>query len=239
MKIQQKNIVMGALLLILGLIIAMQFQTVRSTTGEGLLSTQKAQQMMKQLEYLRAESQSLKEEIRILENEILSYELSEASESYLIKNLQEELKKYQSIAGMRSLEGPGIVVSISDPQNEPIYYGHYDSYLYLIDIINILNGAGADAITINDQRVLATTEILPTSRNIIINSVPVTPPIHVAAIGDAKALETALNIDYGVLHEIDKNTNLQVNIKREANIIVPRYNKVQGFEYAKPVEASN
>ncbi|KAB3537353.1 DUF881 domain-containing protein [Alkaliphilus pronyensis] len=243
MKVQKKNIVMGGLLMILGLVIAMQFQTVKNTAGEGLLSTQKAQQQMKKLEILRNESQSLKDRLAIIEKEIKSYELSDADENLITKNLQTELRKYQEIAGMKSLEGPGLVVSISDPQGES-YSGQYESqiiynYMFIIDIINILNGAGAEAITINDQRILATTEIYPSARSLIVNSVPVTPPINIAAIGDSKALEAALNINYGILYEIKKFSSIQVNIRKENLVVVPSYNRIQTFEFAQPVIRNN
>ncbi|KAB3527598.1 DUF881 domain-containing protein [Alkaliphilus serpentinus] len=245
MKKIKQNIILGFLLLLLGFIIAAQFQNVRKVIGEDLLSVSKARQLLKELNEISEEKTAIQEEISKLEGEIKKLEESEMAESYIIQNLQNELSKYQIFAGTRTLEGPGIVVTISEPSVETddaedsFYYD--DSivvyYKYLLGIINDLNIAGAEAITINDQRYLATTEIRPNVDNLIINGVPVTPPINIAAIGDPDELEATMNIPFGLIQEeIKLYTNLQVNVKRHNNIVVPRYSRVQGFQYAKPIE---
>jgi uncharacterized protein YlxW (UPF0749 family) len=56
-------------------------------------------------------------------------------------------------------------------------------------------------------------------------------------VGDVESLEAALNMRFGIAEEMRELYNLQVNIKKENNIVIPRYNKTTNFEYAKPIDA--
>jgi len=109
------------------------------------------------------------------------------------------------------------------------------NYDILLGVINKLNGAGAEAISINDQRYTSTTEIYYTSNSVLINSVPTVPPFTIKAVGDVESLEAALNMRFGIAEEMRELYNLQVNIKKETNVVIPRYNKTTNFQHAKPI----
>ena len=136
---------MGILCAILGFTISLQFKTVKGNTG-GLLSTQKAQQLALELKELRTEKAALMEELTEWEIRLKEYEMSEADESFIIKNLNKDLEKYQIISGYKTVEGPGIIITIDDPiygypgqDSESFIMYNYD---LLLGIINKLNGAG-------------------------------------------------------------------------------------------------
>lgn len=239
MKNLNGRIAFGVLCAVLGFTISLQFQTVRGNTG-GLLSTQKAQQLALELRELRTEKTVLMEELTEWEVRLKEYEISEADESFIIKNLNKDLEKYQIVSGYKTVEGPGIIITIDDPVHKyPDQIG--DSFIMynydlLLGIINKLNGAGAEAISINDQRYTSVTEIYYTSNSVLINSVPAIPPFTIKAIGNPESLEAALNIRFGIVQEMREMYNLQVAIKKENNIVVPRYNRTISFKYAKPLD---
>ncbi len=242
-KTRQK-LMISILLLILGFIITTQFQNVKKVTGNDLLLTTRAQQLFREREELAQEKAAMQQELHQLETEIKKFEEAEAEENGLIKNLKDELTKYQILAGSRTLEGAGIIITIKNPETENDNTLSYEStivyyYYYILGIINKLNIAGAAAIAINDQRYLATTEIVPNVDSLIINGVPITSPISIAAIGDPDELEDSITIPHGLIEEIIIHTNLQVSVKKEANIVIPRTNRVQSFQFAKPIEVSN
>ena len=237
MKDLRGKIAFGVLCAILGFIISLQFKTVRGNTG-GLLSTQKAQQLALELKELRTEKTALMEELTEWEIRLKEYEISEADESFIIKNLNKDLERYQIISGYKTVGGPGIIITIDDPiqeypgqSNESFIMYNYD---LLLGIVNKLNGAGAEAISINDQRYTSATEIYYTSNSVLINSVPTIPPFIIKAVGNPESLEAALNIRFGIVQEMREMYNLQVTIKKENNIVIPRYNKTINFRYAKP-----
>lgn len=242
MKDLKGKIAFGILCAILGFSISLQFKTVKGNTG-GLLSTQKAQQLALELKELRTEKAALTEELTEWEIRLKEYEISEADESFIIKNLNKDLEKYQIISGYKNVEGPGIVVTIDDPVQE--YLGQSsDSFIMynydlLLGIINKLNGAGAEAISINDQRYTSITEIYYISNSVLINSMPAIPPFTIKAVGNPESLEAALNIRFGIVQEMREMYNLQVTIKKENNIVIPRYNRTINFKYAKPSDTTS
>lgn len=247
MKELNGKVALGVLCAILGLTISMQFKAVKGNTG-GFLSTQKAQQLALELKELRVEKSSLTEELTLLEKRLKEYEMSEADESFIIKNLKKDLEKYQVVSGYKTVEGPGIVITIDDPIiDDPIqeHPGQGESslimynYDILLGVINKLNGAGAEAISINDQRYTSTTEIYYTSNSVLVNSVPTLPPFTIKVVGDAESLYAALNMRFGIIEEMRELYKFQVNIKKENNVVIPRYNKTTNFKYAKPIEATS
>lgn len=225
---------------ILGLTISMQFNTIKKETEGGLLTSQRAQQLAIELRSLRNEKERLNEELTNLEKRLKEYEISEADENLIIKNLKRDLELYQLLAGYKEGEGSGVVITIEDPPND-FFAGDEGSFIMynydlLLELVNKLNAAGAEAIAINDQRYISTTEIYYTSNTLLINSVPTRPPFTVKAIGNPETLEAALNMKYGIVWSMRQYYNLQVNVKKEDNIVIPRYNKVVQYEYAKPIE---
>lgn len=246
MKELNGKVALGVLCAILGLTISMQFKAVKGNAG-GFLSSQKAQQLALELKELRVEKSSLTEELTQLEKRLKEYEMSEADESFIIKNLKKDLEKYQVASGYKTIEGPGIVVTIDDPIiDDPIqeHSGQGESRIMynfdiLLGVINKLNGAGAEAISINDQRYTSTTEIYYTSNSVLVNSVPTLPPFTIKAVGDAESLYAALNMRFGIIEEMRELYNLQVNIKKENNVVIHRYNKTTNFKYAKPIDATS
>lgn len=189
---------------------------------------------------MRTEKTALMEELTEWEVRLKEYEISEADESFIIKNLNKDLEKYQIVSGYKTVEGPGVIITIDDPVHKyPDLTGDSSimyNYDLLLGIINKLNGAGAEAISINDQRYTSVTEIYYTSNSVLINSVPAIPPFIIKAIGNSESLEAALNIRFGIVQEMREMYNLQVAIKKENNIVIPRYNRTINFKYAKPLD---
>jgi len=227
---------------VLGLVISMQFKSVQNTPGGGTISTQKAHQLAIELNNLKGEKENLNEELTNLERRLKEYELSESDENIIIKNLKNDLERYQLYTGLKPAIGPGIVITVEDPINEDGTESDISMIMYNYDIIlsliNKLNASGAEAISINDQRYIATTEIYSTSNTIFINQVPTNPPIVIKAIGNTDTLEAALNMRYGIVWEMRQYYGLQVDVKREEIVDIPRYNKVIEYKYAKPIEVN-
>lgn len=235
------KVALGLLCGILGFIISMQFNTVKNATEGGFLSAQKAQQLSMELRNLRSEKERLNQELTGLEKRLKEYEISEADEDLIIKNLKMDLERYQLLAGYKDAEGSGVIITIDDPPSADYVSNEEGSFLMynydvILDLINKLNAAGAEAIVINDQRYISNTEIYYTSNTVLINSVPTRPPFIIKAIGNPETLEAALNMRYGVVWGMKQYYNLQVNIKKDDAISIPRYSKVIQYQYAKPVE---
>lgn len=240
MKSIKGQLAVGIVCIVLGLVLALQFKSVQINYLEGIAPAQKAQELVTELKKVRQEKQQLLNEINTLESKINGIQEAESKEDALIKNLSADLEKYKIIAGLRSVKGPGIVVAVDDPPVDPEFSMDYSTimvnYDLLLSLVNKLNNAGAEAISVNDQRIVSRTEIILAGKNVNINSVPMAPPFIIKAIGDPDTLEATLNIRFGIASEMREQYGLQVSIKKQDEVIIPRYNEVIKFRYAKPVE---
>ncbi|MBR6756377.1 MAG: DUF881 domain-containing protein [Peptococcaceae bacterium] len=116
-----------------------------------------------------------------------------------LATLQVELFNQQILAGLTPLVGPGIIISLDDyaaglaaAPNEDAnrFIIHYDK---LLNIVNDLRSANAEAISINGQRIIASSEIRCVGNVILVNTTRLAPPFLISAIGDPAAFEAAIN----------------------------------------------
>ncbi len=241
MKIKSGQIMIGLLAVIIGLSISVQIHSMDGDViGGGLVPVQKAQSLAQELKEVRNEKAILVEELTNLENRIKEIEEAESKDDILIRNLVSELEKYKMISGMTDVKGPGVIVTVDDPPKEDMDYTDMSVIMYnyslLLSLINKLNDAGAEAISINEQRIVAITEISLAGSNVNINSIPTAPPFTIKAIGNPDTLESTLNIRFGIIDQMRNSYNLQVKTQKLDEIMIPRYNDIIKFRYAVPVE---
>ena len=241
MKNVKAQVAIGMVCIILGIVITLQFRAVQNNYLQGIGSGQKAQELAAELKNIREEKQALISEVNILEAKIKEIEEAESKEDVLVKNISSELEKYKVISGVRPVKGTGVVVVVDDPLMDPQFPLDVSVIMYnydlLLSLINKLNDAGAEAISINGQRFVSRTEISLAGSNVNINSVPTAPPFVIKAIGNSDTLASVLNIRFGIVEQMRSDRyNLQVSVKKQDEISIPRYNEVIKFRYAKPVE---
>lgn len=220
------TICVGCIALILTMIMFTQFKTVDETDITAI-------ETMRETE-LRAELASWKEKYEELETKtaevdgkISEYrkELDENANSSNV--LQEEVKEAETYLGYTSLQGQGIIVTLKDKDDKVVNYSH------LLQLVNELNAAGAEAISINDERIISMSEIVTVKDKIVtINERKVAGPFTVKAIGDKKYFESALSIKGGYI-DLMNAAEIDVSYTVEDNIVVPAYEGEQKFEYAK------
>ena len=240
MKGIKGQLAVGIVCVVLGLVLALQFRSVQENLLQGIAPAQKASELASELNRARAEKQQFLAEITALEAKIKEVEEAESKEDVLVKNISTELEKYKIIAGLKSVKGPGVVVVVDDPPKDPemLMDDSFIMYNYdlLLSVVNKLNEAGAEAISINEQRIVSKTEISLAGSNVNINSVPTAPPFIIKAIGDKDTLEATLNIRFGIVYTMREQFGLQVSVKKQDEVIIPRYNGIIRFRYAKPIE---
>ena len=163
--------------------------------------------------------------------------------------LQEELKDTKDAAsedyqrmkgGFTALAGPGVIVTLDDSkatskagENPNLYLIHDDD---LLRVINELRAAGAEAVSINGQRLTGTSEIRCAGPTLSVNNVRSAPPYKIHAIGDPDSLEKSIKMRGGVEDTL-KVWGIQIDVKKEEHVEVPAYKGAASFKYAKAIEA--
>ena len=212
--------------LILSMIMFTQFKTVEKTDITAI-------ETMRETE-LRAELASWKEKYEEIEtkieerNEKISEYKSElengANESNVLEN---EIKEAESYLGYLDLKGEGIIITLSDNENTNITYSD------LLSLVNELNSNGAEAISINDERITSRSEItLINNTFIFVNDKKIAGPYVVKAIGDKKYLESALTIKSGY-KDLLENEGKTIEYSVEDNVVVVASEKKPNMKYAK------
>lgn len=196
---------------------------------EAPLSTASEQDLARILADLSAEADALQEEIGLLRLQLNELRRSSESAEAAAEARAQQLRTLQVLAGTVPVSGPGLVVRILDPDAAVAY----DS---MIDVVQELRDAGAEAIAINGRRIGATTALSEDADGIVIDGTLVLAPYQVAAIGQPGTLEGGLKIPGGAIDALKAlRDTVQVELERVARIDVPPLEHPATFEVARPV----
>ena len=239
MKKNSGFIVLGILAMCIGLILSTQLQMTAGGDQGGLVPLAKVKGYESELKVVKDEKEAVTHELMELEARLHAIESEKAEEDAFINGLVTDLDKYKLSAGVVDVEGPGVLVTIKDPVNDDEYQQGFSTIMYnydlLLSLVNKLKEAGAEAISINEQRIAATTEISMAGTNVNINGTATAPPYYIKAIGNPDTLHDAINIRSGVIETMKIKYNLIVTTEKKDSIAIPRYTGTIKFKYAKPV----
>ena len=234
MKNIKYQVAVAVVCMVLGIMVSVQFRTVKQ--GVGPVSEYRARELAAQLKKVREENVKLQNVKNDYESKIKEFEDTASQGSLYAKILKEELDQARILAGIEDVEGPGITVLVDDLKfSEKVNYPLI-SYSMLLELLNELNAAGAEAVSINEQRIISTSEIRQIGGiHININTVSFAPPFVFKAIGDPKTLEAALRLREGIAEKLE-NSGVAVTITQEQLIKIQKYNGVIERKYAKVVK---
>ncbi len=175
----------------------------------------------------------LEAEITAIRKEIENYQAAKTNQTGL-EPLKKDLARLKYTAGLTEVRGPGITITLDDQEKartakEPEYYLiHYTSILY---IVNDLRAAGAEAISVNGERVVATTDIRCAGSIILVNTNRLAPVYKIQAIGNPQQLETAVRVgEYTSLEQ----QKFPVTLEKRSDLFIPAYKGSYTFNYAAP-----
>lgn len=236
MKKNNPKIVLTLFSILIGIFIAVQLKVnVESyapvTVGSIENIKTEINKIKVEIEDLNEIEKEMTEELKVLEN------LGENDED-IIDVLKKELKHNMIKSGYSDLEGPGISITMFDnPSDQVVGFSVSDDIIHDVDILNILNDlkiAGAEAISINDERVISSSEIKCGGPIIKLNKKSLGTPFVIKAIGDPKLLMAAVNAP-GTYGDILKSVyKIGFEPQSEDKVLIPGYSGKLSFKFAKP-----
>ncbi len=215
----------GLVALILTMVMFTQFKTVYQTDITAI-ETMRETELRTELSDWKNKYDEVEDKIDETEKKITEYQsqISNSEESSNV--LENELRETEDYLGYTKLIGEGIIVRLEDNDFKQIE--RWD----LLDLINELKLAGAEAISVNDERIVSTTEIATVGYQfILINGNRIPSPFIVKAIGNKKYLESAITIKGGYLDEMKVNEKT-INYTVEDEVEIPAYNGRISFNHA-------
>lgn len=139
--------------------------------------------------------------------------------------VNKELAEAKKSFGLTDVTGEGITITLTD--TDKMAYDADD----LLELVNELRSAGAEAISINDERIVNISDIVNiTSSTIKVNSKNITSPYIIKAIGDKTYLKSALTIKNGY-YDIKQKNEYEIKIEEKANIKIDKYSKSLNLKY--------
>lgn len=177
---------------------------------------------------LNAEADALQSEIAELKVQLNELRRFSQDESAAVEAADEQLRNLQVLAGTTPVSGPGLVMSITDANGSLTYDA-------LIDIVQELRDAGAEAVAVNDQRIGVSTAFAERDGSITVDGMVVAGPYRVSAIGQPATLEGGLKIPGGAIDAVSAVKGVRVELAKQANLSLPALSRPPEFDVARPV----
>lgn len=239
MNKKRNIIVIGIVCCILTFGIAVQLRTIDNTNTMVSKTSENTELRDSAIKWKEKYDQSIAN-LENAENELKNIRQSATQNNPEAIEKEIELANNNVNLGLTDVTGPGVIITLSDNENatsenigltEDIRdYLVHDSNLR--EVIRKLKNSGAEAISINDQRLVFNTWVTCSGNVIRVNGVKVGSPFEIKAIGSPELL-------YGNLEQTIKKLNdlgIIVNIEKKDNINIIKYSGTIQQNYAKSIE---
>jgi uncharacterized protein YlxW (UPF0749 family) len=229
----RSRLAFGALAVLLCVVLGLAIVTqVRQTKSGDSLDTARPADLLVLLDSLRQRQATLNTEVSELQNTLNSLQASGNTDQAAIQNAQSRLAALSILVGAVGATGPGVILKIADP-------GPGVSPEVMLDVINELRAAGAEAIEINDAhqsvRVGVDTWVVGTPGSLSVDTKTLTPPYSILAIGDPPTLAAAMNIPGGADDSI-KRVGARMSTQQADRVDVTTLRQPKPHQYAQPVK---
>ncbi len=221
-RVTRAQLVVALLLACLGFGLAIQ---VSSTSEGSALRGARQEDLVRILDELDDRTQRLEDEKARLEKQRSELESSSDQAEEARRQTREKERQLGILAGTVAAEGPGITLTVTDP------VGAVESDM-LLDTIQELRAAGAEAIQVDGVRVVADSYFTGGGDDMRIDGTPVTAPYVFKVIGKPEDLEPALNIPGGVVQTLEKE-QATATVERSAKIVVDALRPAKRPDYAR------
>ncbi len=223
-------VLLGVAAAVIGFLLVGQLQGPRRESPP--LEAESEGDLARILSDLNAEGDALQNEIAELKVQLGDLRRFSLDETAAAAAAEEQLRNLQVLAGTTPVTGSGVVVTVSDPNS-------LLTYDTMIDIVQELRDAGAEAIAINDRRIGVATSFAERNGQISVDGQLLTAPFRVTAIGQPATLEGGLKIPGGAVDAVSSVKGVRVQVDKQAKVDLPALAEPPSFDLAEPVAPRN
>lgn len=207
-----------------------------------------AEQQQQQLKDQSAEINNLRKQLTQTQ-----YALT-AEKNEAMQILNKSLQEAKSYAGLTELEGPGVLVTLTDATDDakPDSKGDQSSLSAadlldqekiihdqdILRVVNELYAAGAEAVSVNNLRLVSSSSIRCVGPTVLINAEKVASPIKIRAIGDPQTLQGGFKMPGGVYDQLRQVDPRMVSIEPVKDMTLPAYTGPTTWRFAKVVTST-
>jgi len=223
------SITIGIVCFLLILTIFMQFKVVYQTDITSI-DTMREDDLKTELANWKEKYNETEQKYKEEYEKLKKYKEEASSDNKTKNNLEEELENAKLMLGITDVEGPGLVITLKNPENideKELDDSNTEQRVdagELMIIVNYLREAGAEAISINNERIINKTDFaqIDDKNYIKINSKRVLEPFEIKVIGDAEYLKGTL-IGSGYYNKMTKEFGQSVQMEDKNKITINKY----------------
>jgi len=233
------SLVLGLMCLVLTFGIAIQVKTVNKT-GTTVSTNSQENELRDAVLKAKEKYDNLYDELERMETQLETERTNSTQNNEELTQLENTIKEGNKILGLSEVTGEGIIITVNDNQKislnnwlaDPNQLIVHDTDL--INIVNELKNAGAEAISINNQRIVAISAIECDGNVIKINGEKIAAPFEIKAIGLPELLMSVARFG-GYVDYLEEYRFLDVKVEKsdKEKITIPKYTGVIKFEYAE------
>ncbi|RNB91143.1 DUF881 domain-containing protein [Brevibacillus fluminis] len=215
MKVRKFHVYLTFVTICTGFLIAysIELTQLRTQARQNDQQVQQETQLTERIIAEKEQNRKLEQQMIDLQRQVAKREEAMAKRQSAAANILGQLEAARMMAGVVPVQGPGLVVTLKDNQNAA---SSRDISNYIVHeqdvrlVVNELRAAGAEAISINGQRLVANSAIRCVGPTIIVNGIKSAAPFVITAIGEPITLDSALNLPGGVLQTLDEFVHIEV-----------------------------
>lgn len=233
-KLDKANITMSISILIVCAILVsilfIQFKTIENI-NEADIENMREEELREQVSAWKNKYDEVNEKLEDTNSKINEYTYKIESNEEASELLDEELKKSQLLLGTTDVIGEGVIITLTDTYENKIEASN------LVELVNELRYAGAEAISINGIRIINMTDIVDIDSYILVRpSQRIVSPYVVKAIGNQTYLTSTLCLKNSGFVDKYNNSGKSVTLEKQKNIKIPKYSENIGIKYMKEVK---
>jgi len=197
---------------------------------------------------LNNETDALRDEISTLKIQLITLQSSSQQDEAAARAARDQLNALEVLAGTVPVHGPGVAMHVDDPK-------HTLTYDVMVDIVQELRDAGAEAIAVNGHRVGAASAFTEhddgsnhdgpnrdgpnRDGTVALDGDTLAPPYRIEAIGQPDTLDAGLAIPGGAVDTLKASKGVTVRVDRQADVRLPALARPPTFSAARPVASSS
>lgn len=227
---------MAASFAIVGYLLSSHLVSVRTHTQAAAANTARLETLQELYNQAQSRNEDLQGELVRLREDLERYRKEAAENTASGEAMRGELEKLELTAGLVEVTGPGVTVVLTDSAavnttgNEQNYLIHDSD---LLSVINELRSAGAEAISLNGERLLSTSAVRCTGPVVTVNGRQYASPFIIFAIGDPTTLYDALSMRSGVA-DILGQWGIKVQVTQSPQLTIPQYRGSVEYRFLRP-----
>lgn len=220
------TITIGLMALMLTAVIFIQFKTINQTDITSL-ENMREDELRTEISNFKQKIEEVTKQLDETNSKIAEYEETINTDKQASELLATELEQQNNLLGKNTVKGEGIIVTLTDTSTQKITSED------LRTLLNELKTAGAEAISINGQRIVYDSYIVDIESSFIsVNGTRLVSPYEVKAIGNTTYLESGLSKKtYGYI-DTKLEEGKDVKLTRQDSITIEKYNGDLSMEYA-------